>query len=257
METTALAALIWMKDQGKRTHGEMMAFRLQKIVMDKHLTCIQYSILSNSMIQCHRFIDSWEQLQGKHCNLTWAKVFWGLTQNFPASALAGRNLLDHLNGECELCWPVFDKMLLNASELIETILRTPTKLMHPLSHLSFFRWIACSHCEIRACCIIVARMLPQKHEQFIQTFPDFFVDDLRSTNPEHPNVEDGLGDGDLLGSSWGKPHGFSPSAPSHPVHQQPLSSHPLLNLSPCEGFFATFQADLIGRGWPFSQIHDV
>ena len=57
-----------LKDQAKRTHGKMMAFRLQKIVMDKHLTCIQNSILSsNSMIQCHRFMGISSR---KHCNLT-------------------------------------------------------------------------------------------------------------------------------------------------------------------------------------------
>ena len=220
METAALAALIWMKDQAKRTHGEMMTFRLQKMVMHKHLTCIQYSILSNSMIQCHRFMGITSR---KHCNLTWAKGFLRPDPKLPASALAGRNLLDHLNGQCELCWPVFDKMLLNASELIETILRTPTKLVHPLSHLSFFRWIACSHCEIRACCIIVARM-PPKTWTIHPSVSGFFVDDLRSRNPEHPNVEDGLGDGDLLGSSWENPTVLArqlPAIPSQLVESSP------------------------------------
>jgi len=43
----------------------------------------------------------------------------------------------------------------------------------------------------------------------------------------------------------GKPKVLTVSSqPSRPS-TTPDSSHPLLNLSPCEGFFATFQADLI------------
>ena len=105
----------------------MRAFRLQKSLMDKHLTC--------NPISSSNIIDPWEWHQ---------KNTRGLTQNLLPLHSQGEIYLTTWTGNVNCVDDNCSRMLQNSLKLY---LGRLTKLMHPLSHLSFsfpssVKWIA-------------------------------------------------------------------------------------------------------------------